>query len=152
MATDRITNEWVMERLDRLWPAHTAGIARLLIGLRAQFDGDLDAALILAVVSLGAEGEGRRDMLFGDPARPARLRPTNTRSLSIATGIPRETLRRKLDRLQERGWVERSPSGNWEPTRQAARDLRPATIETIAYLRTILSAAAQERPPPPGMG
>jgi hypothetical protein len=140
MAPDRITDEWITERLDALWPAHNASFARLLVALRKQFDGDLDAMLVLLVVSLGTSRTNWQQSLMGEWSPGAQLTSTNTQSIADATGIPRESVRRKLERLRGKGWVERQESGYWAPTLRAAEDLRPSTLETIAYLRSVISA------------
>ena len=41
------------------------------------------------------------------------FRPCNAYSISAATGLPRETVRRKLERLSAMGKVERNPDGRW---------------------------------------
>ena len=43
--------------------------------------------------------------------RMKHLKPTNAFSISEATGIPRETVRRKIDKLQEKGWIVKSDQG-----------------------------------------
>jgi len=45
------------------------------------------------------------------PARMKNLEPTNAFSISEATGIPRETVRRKIDKLQKKGWIVKSDRG-----------------------------------------
>jgi DNA-binding IclR family transcriptional regulator len=39
------------------------------------------------------------------------LEPTNAHSISQATSIPRETVRRKIDKLQQKGWVVKNDQG-----------------------------------------
>ncbi len=39
------------------------------------------------------------------PDRMRHLKPANAFSISEATGIPRETVRRKIDKLQKKGWI-----------------------------------------------
>lgn len=82
--------------------------------------GDLDEALLLAAIGLGAvagkrrAAERRRDRgalrLHAAPAPPV---PTNALRLAEITGIPRETVRRKLARFRDRGWVEQAADGSW---------------------------------------
>jgi len=146
VAPDRIPEEWVVERLDTLWPAHLDGFARLLAVLRGQFDGDLDTMLILLAVSSGTEKDDWRATLFGAAEPPRRTSPTNAQSIALSTGIPRETVRRKLARLQTKGWIGHDAAGNWVTTARASEDLRPSTLATILYFRTILGAAL-DRPP-----
>jgi len=38
--------------------------------------------------------------------------PTNAFSISAATGIPRETVRRKIDKLIEKGWIVKTEKGD----------------------------------------
>jgi hypothetical protein len=45
------------------------------------------------------------------PERMKHLEPTNAHSISQATGIPRETVRRKIDKLQQKGWAVKSDRG-----------------------------------------
>lgn len=45
------------------------------------------------------------------PERMKHLEPTNAFSISQATGIPRETIRRKIDKLQQKGWVVKNDRG-----------------------------------------
>lgn len=145
MTPNRIRDEWVIERLDRIWPDHTEAFTRFLISLRRQFAGDLDAALILSAVSIGTRSEGWQNILLGEGIdRESSDSGTNTQSIAHVTGIPRESARRKLALLQAKGWVTRDADGNWRPTAQAAADLRPATWATISYLRTIFAAALDE--------
>ncbi|CAH0130310.1 helix-turn-helix domain-containing protein [Roseomonas sp. CECT 9278] len=87
--------------------------------LRRQM-GDLDDALLLAAFGLGpvgqrarfARGQGRsRDARKGQdgPADAA----TNAQRLADLTGIPRETVRRKLEAFRRRGWVEQAEDRTW---------------------------------------
>ncbi len=40
------------------------------------------------------------------------LRPCNAYSIAAATGLPRETVRRKIARLTELGWINRRRNGH----------------------------------------
>lgn len=146
MQREAITRQWIEERMDTLHPTHVVALLRLLTELRTLFGGDLDAMLVLAATSVSIRGEGWREMLFqGQPLR-GEVRPTNTQSIAHITQIPRETVRRKLNWLQERGWVRRDAAGNWEPTRDAAKDLERGTEATVIYLKAILNAAMKAEP------
>ncbi len=57
----------------------------------------------------------------------------NIQSVADSTGIPRETVRRKIRRLIERGWVKKNEDGTLEVTASAAVDLAPATQATFDY-------------------
>jgi len=56
----------------------------------------------------------------------------NTYSLSHFTGIPRETVRRKVSVLIERGWLTRDEAGSLLPTQQVANDLQTSTDAALS--------------------
>ncbi|MFP4306841.1 MAG: hypothetical protein ACLFRG_11320 [Desulfococcaceae bacterium] len=43
--------------------------------------------------------------------RMKKFQPTNAFSISQATGIPRETVRRKIEKLAKKGWIVKNPRG-----------------------------------------
>ena len=150
MTSRRITEAWVVARLDRLWPVHNAALARLLVVLRRLFDGDLDTMLVLLTLAVGVESDDWPEALLAELRGASRHRPTNTQSIADATGIPRESVRRKLAALQSKGWVTRNDGGAWELTPRTLEDLRPGTRETVSYLRAVIAAsvaAAEDEPP-----
>jgi hypothetical protein len=156
MPQTRITSEWVLERFDDIYPAYRVAFARLLVVLRRDFDGDLDAMLVLLTLSLGTDRTDWGAALLGKFESTEQTRLTNTQSISHATGIPRETVRRKLEAMEVRGWVARHAKGNWTPTPRAAEDLREGTLETVAFIRTlavaVMRAEAKGGSPAPGAG
>jgi hypothetical protein len=96
---------------------------------RLWFDGDLDRLLILLVVALRTaedrkiEGIRLEDVLSGAvDAYPSLL--TNVRSVADSTGIPRETVRRKVGWLVAKGWLARS-GDDLLLTPLASRELTP---------------------------
>ncbi|HBG99592.1 MAG: helix-turn-helix domain-containing protein [Rhodobacteraceae bacterium] len=127
--------------LAAIWPVHVRAFARFLPILRAQFGGDLDAMLVMLLVSVGTEHPDWPSALLESGPPRGRARPTNAASIAEASGIPRETVRRKLNALHARGWIERDAAGTWRPARSAADDLRPATQATLDYLQTVIGAA-----------
>lgn len=156
MKGTRITTEWIVERFDEIYPAYRVAFARLLVTLRRDFDGDLDAMQVLLTLSLGTDHENWAEVLFGEHASSGQVRLTNTQSISQASGIPRETVRRKLESMQARGWIERDEKGNWIPSPRAATDLRASSQETVWFLRTLAAAIlsadgkARAKPRPDG--
>ncbi len=73
---------------------------------------------------------------------PKRVRPMLLRDLSAITGIPRETARRKLEKLAGLGFVERVGSA-WSVSGQRVEpDLREFTRESI---KRLLAAAEEVR-------
>jgi hypothetical protein len=141
MASQSGQAEQQLRQLAAIWPVHVRAFARFLPILRAQFGGDLDAMLVLTLVSVGTEHPDWPAALLETGPPRGRARPTNASSIAQASGIPRETVRRKLNALYARGWIERGAGGTWRPTRSAADDLRPATQATLDYLQTIVGAA-----------
>ena len=143
MPKQRITNDWVLERFGEIYPVYRLSFARLLVILRREFDGDLDAMLVLLTLSLGTQREDWREALFGDMPGSAPLRLTNTQSIAQATGIPRESVRRKLATMQAKGWITRDANNHWTPTKKAAEDLRQGSLETVSFLRAVIAAAPE---------
>lgn len=93
---------------------------RYFTRLYHEFDGDL--ALIIVLGEIGHHNTcqffaaknpmGNRKLAFGDRAEVwKQLVPCNAFSLSAATGIPRETVRRKIATLVKRGWIKRNDRG-----------------------------------------
>jgi DNA-binding MarR family transcriptional regulator len=88
------------------------------------FGGDLQQMLVLAI--LGQVHLQRHLRLDG---RASPLSPDTSISASrIAdvTGIPRQTVRRKLAELEKRGWIERTPSASYRLIVMASPDGSPA--------------------------
>ena len=133
-----IDHEFLVQHFGDLWPVHNDGFTALLIECRKHFDGDMDEMLILSVVgSRTLTVERARGLNYGDFVKGERTvgisRRINTQSVADSTGIPRETVRRKIGRLIERGWVRKNEDGTLEVTKAAAVDLAPATQATFNY-------------------
>jgi DNA-binding MarR family transcriptional regulator len=79
------------------------------------FDGDLQELLILSVVGQANFGEITRGGGNSSIGRfdASRGQGASASGISAVTGIPRETVRRKLERLQKKGWIEKLPSTFW---------------------------------------
>lgn len=129
-----------------VWPVHLVGFTRLLVQLRKHFDGDLDLALVLAVIGSRTQTEKWTPELVElgqltnwDEVKDKPL-PINIQSVADYSGIPRETVRRKVAILQDKGWVTRGADGRLAVTQDAAPDLEDATGDTIAYLAALLKA------------
>jgi hypothetical protein len=85
-------------------------LSSTLVRLRTRFDGDLDQCLLYLVFLLAEISE----TLPRGPRPPPtfrRRRGLNALSLADITQIPRETTRRKLLALVERGYLIREPDG-----------------------------------------
>lgn len=124
-----------------LYDAHPMAITILMTeffmdylrSLVEAFDGDL----ILCVV-LGEIGQANMRRFFqhahmdGLPPSTVDVHPPeavskgcNGLSVSMATGIPRETVRRKIAQLAEMGLIEHHPDGGWVATSKAAQRFSP---------------------------
>lgn len=117
---------------------HVRHFAELLITLRAELGKDLDLVLILAVI---AERHYARTAQH-DKKQPARTSKDttgtiNALSISLYTAIPRETVRRKVKVLVEKGWVECDASGNLSPSKNVKGDLAKGTAATLDYLAKV---------------
>lgn len=93
---------------------------RYLGSLYREFEGDLAMVIVLGEVGhhnvshcyTGGGGSCRtRDDLLQKPDLWDNLHPCNAFSLSVATGIPRETVRRKINSLVAKGWLRRNMRG-----------------------------------------
>ena len=69
------------------------------------FDGDLQEMLVLAVIG---QTYMRADELGRNNA------PINASRIAETTGIPRQTVRRKLQSLEKRGWIHQIEGGAWQ--------------------------------------
>ncbi len=123
----------IRDNFGRVWPAHVSNLTELLIQARSAFDGDLD----LGDRSFAA-GRVPPSFTFDDFMSEKNVKPeplsVNAHSISQFSKIPRETVRRKVQELVDRGWVERSEDGSLRATRSAAVDLEPLTEASLSYL------------------
>lgn len=140
MATStQLSRETLWQRFGDLWPVHHREFTALLVECRRHFDGDMDQLVILSVIgerTLTAErSAGLTYPEFVEGRRAAGIsRRINTQSIAEYTGIPRETVRRKVNHLIDRGWVRRNEDRTLEVTKEAAVDLAPATQATFDYM------------------
>lgn len=130
----------IEQKFGLIWPRHVASFAQFLIDCRRHFGGDLDLFLVLCVIG---------DRTFSARHAPANLSyeawtassasaipalAINVQSLAEYTGIPRETVRRKLAQLVSKGWVVRDGRGYVTATDRARDELAPLTLSSLAYL------------------
>lgn len=129
----------------KVWPVHVHSLTRFLIECRRTFNDDLDMFLVLAVI-----GERTYSQRHADPAltydefragkaAATTVRDINLRSIAEFSGIPRETVRRKIAELTELGWITRNSSGSLVATRKASMDLEPLTQASITYIAEMLT-------------
>lgn len=112
------------------------------------FDGDLAMAIVLGEIS----HHNTTDVfspdelvnpgvqaLTADHAERDRMAGCNAYSISCATDIPRETVRRKIATLKKRQWIEAAPDGGLRVTRACASHFGPDF--SIGILRRLLRAS-----------
>ena len=132
-------------RISHLISAFTVPMLRHLYH---QFDGDLVEILVLDEISLrnvdrffrkgGAEVQ---EKLLDDAERRGQLlQPCNVLSIAEATGIPRETVRRKVSQLIDKGWLARDERKRLIVKRGAGEKFVQANAKTALE---ILELAAQ---------
>jgi hypothetical protein len=134
-----------------------------LIGLYRCFGGDLGLPIVLgeiaarnlqAVYQMRADEpysvlDSRTDHVIRERRyTPAHLRPANAHSVAQATGIPRETVRRKLEKLIALGWVERNTRGHLFITSRVREDLgafdRDETVRFVLAAASVLKALDED--------
>lgn len=143
----------------RIWPAHVASLTRFLIECRRVFDGDLDMFLVLAVIGDRTFSQRKVDPgttfeQFRLPVQITTPEDINIRSIADFSGIPRETVRRKVAQLTERGWVTKTDDGFLVASLKAKEELEPLTETSISYIASMmrLFAASGERGAEPSSG
>lgn len=123
------------------YATHVRAFSQLLIRLRRELGNDLDKVLILAVIAerhyAAVEAADGPDPAPSGPAAARGQCRINALSVALYTGVPRETARRKIAALVERGWVACDAAGNLSPTAQAGRDLAGGTAATLKYIRSV---------------
>lgn len=139
----------VEERFVHIQPLWVEKHLGILCALRAQFGADIDKAIILAVLGQRAmRGPTQPDLnyqqvLSGET--PEYLgRFTNIESIAAASGIPRETVRRKVAELQALGWISRGKGGALEVTPRAGADLDGITRLTMDLSASVFETINHE--------
>jgi hypothetical protein len=122
------------------------------------FKGDLSKMLILATLGQAYLHSVMRLGEQGDPAAVTKeahadlVGPSvNASRLSDLTGIPRQTVRRKLAELAELGWIEQVADGSWKlrvtgddlPVRHDLDALDKRGMRRLAHLVTQLVAISR---------
>jgi DNA-binding MarR family transcriptional regulator len=97
------------------------------------FDGDLSQLLVLAVLGQERLEAVKRDGLSAPPST------MNATRIADVTGLPRETVRRKLGLLEAKGWIHRADGAGWVLTSdseasQARRDLAELDARGLSRL------------------
>lgn len=138
-------------------------LVRHLVRVYAAFDGDLIAAIVLGEVAhhnlsayMASAADARRRGDDATPRVPDRrdYLPTNAFSIAQATGIPRQTVRRKVKALVERGWLIQTARGlivsptPFEHFRTFNTELAADVVATLNQVLRLTHGAATLRPRP----
>ena len=93
-------------------------LSAVLARIRARYEGDLDQFalhLVVVLAELAAVNAAAEARAKGAERVVVRRRGVNSQSLAEISRIPRETVRRKLAAMAERGLVAREEDGLWYP-------------------------------------
>ncbi len=132
---------------------------RSLKRLYDEFDHDILLPLLLGEIALYNIGVLENGGPLGDDgdddpdteAYDCPLRPCNAYSIAAATGLPRETVRRKICRLVELGWISKRSNGHLYVTAHAlahfgnllrSRDL-PELLQIADRVRCLMHQAGE---------
>jgi CRP-like cAMP-binding protein len=127
----------------KLHSQHVAALTRHLVECRRVFAGDLDLFLVMTIigertfpVKNAPQAMSQAEFLHGQvgDTEPAAI---NQQSIADYSGIPRETVRRKIEILIDKGWVQRDERKLLTATDKANAELLPLTESTVRYLRDI---------------
>lgn len=134
-------------------------VVRHLVRTYHAFDGDLIEAIVLGEVAhhnvsaqLHKLTDARRDLAEPQPdlGESTSYLPTNAFSIAQATGIPRQTVRRKVSALVERGWLLETPDGlvvssqPFEHFRDFNRELADDLLPTLNTVMRLLAPGAPD--------
>ena len=101
------------EEYPRYQYAFVEFVVEHLTDIAKAFHGDLQQALILAVIGQVRLRARRQADEAGEAPPPAEELTITASRLADVTGIPRETVRRKLRLLEARGWIAKRSDGAW---------------------------------------
>ncbi len=121
------------------------------------FDGDITAAIVLGTIGqynyhryyaeIGAKSPDGFQHLVARGEHLAYQRHCNAMSISESTGIPRETVRRKIRVLIKKGWLKQLGPDKLvvtEDAQEALRGIRPGFPRTISRDGRVDPCAGQE--------
>ena len=105
-----------------------SALLKALVALRENFSGDLERALILMALLVGQGPSSLQGP--GTVVEQISTRRSSTNAISRATGIPRESVRRKLEAMKARGWVVRDTTGMWSATARVS-EIEAVLLEAL---------------------
>lgn len=131
----------------------------LLSRIYHAFDGDMVAALVLGEIAHRnveawlAEYDNPEALLHDTAGRERLMRPCNALSIAESCGLPRETVRRKVVMLIDRGYVYRSEDGFLFLTSTVGNDFEDMTarnVEAVLATARRLESLLSNQPTPLG--
>jgi hypothetical protein len=108
-----------------------------------EFGGDMLLNIVLGEIGTRNVGyffdaekdsDASEDVLTDVSEHQRLMRPCNALSISDATGIPRETVRRKIDMLIKKGWVYKNEKGHIYLTPDVAKHFEHFLFDSIESL------------------
>ena len=126
-------SELVSRNMPGVVSEFTGPLARMLISARDACGGDLEKFLVLLVISLRSSIHPEFKSMTPPPGPLGTALPSfgiNVASIAASTGIPKETVRRKVDALAETGWVVRE-GGEIKPTPAGYIEISPVRDEIV---------------------
>lgn len=143
-----MSDDALRRNFGKLHASHAAALTAYLVECRKACDGDLDLFLVMAIIGersfsvRNAPEAMSQEEFFAGTVRDVEPLAINLQSIADYSGIPRETVRRKVERLIKKGWVERDERRFVTATDKANESLRGLTEGTLRYLRELDSALA----------
>lgn len=136
------------EQFDRHYPQLTYETGLFMVAylrrVHAEFGGDVTAAIVLGEIAQHNVRPFMKELLpksgkdsaalATDEVVAASIRRCNMLSVAEASGIPRETVRRKVAKLEKLGFVSRDARGGLAVTRKVGRHFKEFDRETMAGL------------------
>ncbi len=130
----------------KLHARNVAALTRHLLECRRAFDDDLDLFLVLTIIgertfpARNAPEHMSHDAFVHGTVGNTRPAAINQQSITDYSGIPRETVRRKIETLIARGWVQRDARRLLTATDKANHDLLELTESTRRFWRELRDA------------
>ena len=125
---------------------HVAALTRHLIECRRVFDGDMDLFLVMTIIGertftprVAPDGMSREEFQSGS-VHDLESAAINLQSVADYSGIPRESVRRKIEILITKGWVERDEHKYVTATDKANAALSELTDSSVRYLHDMIAA------------
>ncbi|MFM2301152.1 MAG: hypothetical protein RLZZ84_888 [Pseudomonadota bacterium] len=141
-----MSEDALRKNFGKLHALHVAALTRHLVECRRVCGGDLDLFLVLAIIGertfspRNAPDRMSLDEFVAGSVGSVEPVAINLQSIADYSGIPRETVRRKIDTLIERGWVRRDARKFVTVTDKAKENLAGLTESTVRYLRDLEAA------------